>query len=362
MKKLQSLEMLRAIAALLVVMYHTQVIFGHRIGHTPFFGAFTNGDKGVDLFFVLSGFIITYIHSSDIGRADRLGNYAFSRFSRIYPAVWIMTAFAIVVYSLGFGGAEKAGKLAPWNIIASAFLLPQHGDALVNVTWTLKYELCFYFVFSLLILSRRFGAAVLLLWQLAVLAIALSAVDPDTLWGGYYLRPICLEFSIGIGCAALVMRRHVLPALSRPPLQALLFAVGVVVFVGGGLLQTYGPDGAKAVSRVLVYGLSAGFIILSLVLMEMDGRFRAAKTLVYFGGASYAIYLVHFSVVSLIATVLVKLHGAPLNDAVFGAVALVAVAAGVGFHEYIDQPIQQKLRRRWRERSSRLVLKSATSG
>jgi len=328
------------------------VIAEMRTGNVAFFGAFTNGDKGVDLFFVLSGFIITYVHSSDIGRPERFANYAFNRLSRIYPAVWIMTAFALLVYAAGFGGADKAAKLSAWNIIASALLLPQHADALVNVTWTLKYELCFYAVFSLLLFSRRWGAVMLLLWQGAVLAALLLGVESESL-AAYYLRPICLEFMIGVACAALVLRRDSFPGLRSPALQLLMLIAGIVGFVGGALLQTYGVPGARELSRVAVYGCSAGLIIMALVLAEMDGRLPIAKALVYLGGASYAIYLVHFSVTTLIVALLVKLALVPLNGAMLTLVALAAVLAGIGFHEWIDQPIQRRLRRAWRERSAR---------
>ncbi|WP_427913123.1 acyltransferase family protein [Ramlibacter sp. MMS24-I3-19] len=359
MQRLLSLEMLRGIAALLVVMFHAQSIFGTRTETVPFFGAFANGDKGVDLFFVLSGFIITHTHAHDIGRPDRLGNYAFNRISRIYPAVWIMTILAGIVYSLGFGGADKTEKIAAWNIAASALLLPQHGDALVNVTWTLKYELCFYVVFSMLVLNRSLGLALLFLWQGSVLAVSLLGLETNTL-ATYYLQPICLEFCIGIGCATLVLRRDAIPALASQTLQRLMFVVGTLGFLGGALLQTYGPESAKSLPRVAVYGCSAGLIILSLVLAELDGRLRVGKPLIYLGGASYAIYLAHYSVMSLLGSALEKVQ-MQLTGALIIVVVLAAVAASIAFHELVDRPIQRMLRRAWRERFARAQSRVATS-
>src|SRR4051794_40346773 len=101
MKRYQSLEMLRAVAALLVVFFHTEFIFGSRTPTTPFGGMFAAGFRGVDLFFVLSGFIITYVHRTDVGRPWRLANYAFNRLARIYPAVWITTLLAGSLYMAG---------------------------------------------------------------------------------------------------------------------------------------------------------------------------------------------------------------------------------------------------------------------
>lgn len=68
MQKLKSVEMLRCVAAILVVLFHTETIAGTRMAKPPFDGAFSGGSHGVDLFFVLSGFIISYVHHGDVGR------------------------------------------------------------------------------------------------------------------------------------------------------------------------------------------------------------------------------------------------------------------------------------------------------
>src|SRR6195952_3032676 len=171
-ERLDTLEALRGIAALLVVLYHLQYIFIARTGIVPFGGLFGSGDRGVDLFFVLSGFIIMIAHRNDTGSTVRLMPYLYKRACRIFPSVWIMTSVAAVLYACHFGGAGKMAKLEPWNIAASALLLPQNGPALVNVTWTLKYEIFFYAVFALLIVGRLLGVVTMLAWQAAILLTA----------------------------------------------------------------------------------------------------------------------------------------------------------------------------------------------
>ncbi len=232
-QKLQSLEMLRAVAALLVVMFHTQWIFGTHTGTSPFAGMFVGGYRGVDLFFVLSGFIIARVHTADIGRPRRLGNYVFNRIARVYPAVWIMTACAGGLYAAGFGGALKTGKLTAWGIAASALLLPQIGAPLVNVTWTLKYEVFFYLVFGVMIMDLRVGLAFLGAWQLAVLSASPWFPQGVPLPGGFYLRSICLEFSVGLACAWLLGRPRFVMALHCAVAQRAVLAVGIAIFVGG---------------------------------------------------------------------------------------------------------------------------------
>ena len=340
MQKLRTIEMLRAIAALLVVMFHAQGLFGLRTGKTPFGGLFVSGYRGVDLFFVISGFIIAHVHARDVGRPWRLANYAFNRAARIYPAVWIMTLFAASLYAVGYGGADKADKLAGWSVTASLLLLPQVGDALVSVTWSLKYEMFFYVVFAVLIVNQRAGLVVLGLWQAAVLVV--SAAWPTEPLGmeGYYLRSLCLEFSVGIACAWCVGRPLLVARMHLAVGQWLLLALGLSGF-GYGLYIAEYADWAG-----VPCALGAGAIIVALILLEQSGRIRVPQGLVVLGGASYSIYLVHFSVITVLAMALAHARAIPLSNAVFLAGAAISVAAGVAFDRFIDQPIQRALRRR----------------
>ena len=336
MVKLRSLEMLRGVAALLVVLFHTQAIFAPRAGHTPFANLFGAGNRGVDLFFVLSGFIIAYVHADDAGRPRRLGHYAFNRLARIYPTVWIMTALAIGLYAAGFGGADKAAKLAPAAIAASALLLPQHGDALVNVTWTLTYELFFYAMFAVVIVNRRIGLALLLLWQEAVALSSLSGTDLGP--AGYYTRAICLEFGLGMACAWWLRRSD---STLHPAAWFALLAGGIAGFVAGMALNGALPWSGAACA------LGAAAAILALARLEQSGSLRPWAPLMRLGGASYAIYLVHFSTITVLSVLLARIHLKP-TDAVCLACAASGVIAGLVFDRTVDQPTQRWLRRQRR--------------
>ena len=345
-EKFESLEMVRALAALSVVFFHTTIIFTGRTGIVPFGGVFGAGSRGVDLFFVLSGFIIAYIHAGDIGRPGRVGRYFYSRFVRIYPNVWIVTLLALAVYLIGFGGADKAGKLQPWSVGASFLLLPQQGDALVNVTWSLKYEIFFYLLFALAILRRSVGLWLILLWQASVLAVYLSGRQLGWSWISFYLRPIVLEFGLGLISAWIVINRARFALLDNRRFVTAMLALGVTVFVAAELVQAYVPTALEAVPDFLAFGVSAAFIVVSLAVIDIQRRYRVPRVLVILGGASYSIYLVHFSTISLLAAFLTRGNRAPMNDAVFLAVALVGIFFGLLFHQGIDRPLHRFLRRR----------------
>jgi exopolysaccharide production protein ExoZ len=340
MQKLRSLEMLRAIAALLVVMFHTQWIFGKHTEIQPFAGLFAGGFRGVDLFFVLSGFIIARVHGVDVGSPSRLVNYLFNRASRIYPAVWIVTLCAGALYAAGFGGEIKADKLVAWSIAESGLLLPQVGPPLVNVTWTLKYEVFFYLVFAVLILDRRVGVALLGTWQFATLLASIGFSSEALGAGAFYLRSLCLEFSVGLAAAWLLSRPEFVKSLKAAMAQWAVLAVGVIAFVGGI------SDDAQTSEAGIACAFGAGAIVVGLILLEQAGRIRVPGLLVQLGGASYAIYLVHFSTITLVAVLLVRIPAVPMNDAVFLAVAGIGVAVGLAFDRLVDRPIQRLLQRK----------------
>jgi peptidoglycan/LPS O-acetylase OafA/YrhL len=346
--KFESLEMVRALAALSVVFFHTQIIFTGRTGIVPFDGVFGAGSRGVDLFFVLSGFIIAYIHAGDVGRPGRVGHYFYSRFVRIYPSVWITALLALAVYLIGFGGADKADKLQPWSIGASFLLLPQHGDALVNVTWSLKFEIFFYLLFALAILRRSVGLWLILLWQAAVLAVYVSGRQFEWSWVSFYLRPIVLEFGLGLISAWIVINRARFALLDNRRCVTGMLVFGVTVFAAADLIQAYEPAALEALPDFLVFGGSAALIVVSLAVIDIQRRYTVPRVLVILGGASYSIYLVHFSTISLLAAFLTKGNRVPMNDAVFLAVALVGISFGLLFHQWIDRPIHRFLRKRER--------------
>jgi peptidoglycan/LPS O-acetylase OafA/YrhL len=336
MQKLRSLEMVRALAALLVVLFHTETIF-LKSGHTPFHGLFAAGNRGVDLFFVLSGFIIAYVHHGDLGRPSRLAHYLFNRVTRIYPAAWVMTALALGIYTLGFGGAAKAAKLDPAAIVASFMLVAQHGPPLVNVTWTLTYEIFFYAIFAFAILDLRIGMVLLVAWQVAAAIVALCGIHLG--FGGYYLRSICLEFSLGLGCAWWLLRvtpsRHIWASWVVLALGLLGFGAGMALNSVISWAPTFCAVGAAA-------------MILSLVRLEQAARIKVPPVLVRLGGASYAIYIVHYSVITFLAALILRKLHLPVTDLLCLLCAAIGIGCGLAFDYVIDRPIQRGLRR-WRK-------------
>src|SRR4051812_32854206 len=154
--KLDWLQCGRAIAAISVAAFHASEAVIRRAPEVGWLRQFEFGKLGVDLFFVISGFIIFYIHANDIGRPQALGRYLYRRATRIYPIYWILFALVVPLYFI-FPSAGDGTARDPVSLIRSFFLLPNPRGPVIGVAWTLVYEISFYAMFSLLILSRRVG-------------------------------------------------------------------------------------------------------------------------------------------------------------------------------------------------------------
>lgn len=334
MGKYLSLQVVRALAAISVILFHIETAFDAHIQYTFIRRIFEGGHRGVDLFFVLSGFIILFAHAKDLSRPEAWWSYLYKRIIRIYPSVWILSFLAVCLYAAGFGAAEKVDKLEVRRLIASFLLLPQTDVPLVNVTWTLTYEIFFYAIFSCAIIHRRLGFVVLAFWQVASACVAISGANSSLYL--YYLKPIVLDFGVGLCSAAFILRTK----NSYVPLLVLrlLLLSGVLLFVSGMYLNRTSEAG-------IFCALGAGFIIISLVRLEDARKTYSPKVLVMLGESSYSIYLVHFSVISISSAVVRKIGflNADLLVILYLGLGLIF---GILFDRLIDKPVHSFLRRR----------------
>lgn len=327
-RELLGLQALRGLAALLVVAHHTAGTLARAKygGHELAGGLlFPLGRAGVDLFFVLSGFIIYYIHRADIARPARFGNYAVRRLSRIYPTFWLALAFIIIAIFVA-GGWERLGDQPAVLIAESALLMPftpPGPENVVGVAWTLSHELLFYAVFGLLILSRRAGIIVLIVWLAALLGARPFAPLTPPFTFLLYIKNI--EFFMGMGIAWLLCETSY-----RAGWKTMF--TGLALFVATAVIELLGGYDFLTTSPTLGYGLGAAAMIFALASIETSRPvFRVRRPFVLFGAASYSIYLIHFTVVVALVKVAhaAGLTGRPELLPVFLAIMTIAVLVGV---------------------------------
>ena len=287
--------------------------------------AFAWGYCGVDFFFVLSGFILLYVHYGQIGHPEKLRSYFGKRFSRIFPAYWSVLAF-VVPTCLLVGGMASPEKKHIGYIAASFFLLPQW-DPFLGVAWSLSCEIFFYLIFALLILNRKIFGVAAALW---LVLIATNLVHPLGAPLDFLCQARVMEFLAGM-CIAWVIRRGFRFA-TRGGLALIVAGVGVCLVAG--CTQIARSLGGNVYP--LRFGLAAVLIISSLVSLELHGVVSAGRVWLLLGDASYSIYLVHYPSL-LVMFKLLPSHTPLQGNWLLGIIA--AVLAGVVFHLLIEKRV-----------------------
>ena len=304
---LWSIQYLRAFAAFGVVLFHSLDGTGHDF---PF------GAAGVDLFFVISGFLMW----TTTAREDaEIGRFVVSRLRRIVPLYWIATSLTLALSSLAPHFFYQA-TWQPVRVIKSLLFVPQTGIQggifpVLYQGWTLQYEMFFYALFALAMcfaLRRRLWVLTAIIGGLTLTGMIVPETQDPLL--STYTDPICLEFLAGAWTARLCA------AGRMPPLAAA--ALVPLGFVGLWLSDHFSAQ--MEGYGTVVNAATASAIVAGLVWLEQAGRMPRIAWLKFGGEASYAIYL--FQVIGIYAASPIA-HGWPL---VFKAITycIFAVAAG----------------------------------
>lgn len=296
-------------------------------------GLFQFGHAGVDFFFVISGFIILFVHYGDVGTPARLGHYVGRRFTRLMPTYWVALALTVAVALAGGHGAPSFSDLA-W----SASLLPSNQEMVLGVAWTLRFEVLFYALFCVLIVSRTAGLIVLALWLSATVLAAVTGFDagwlPVQFHGAYNL-----EFFLGMAAACLLRNCTI-------PRAHLVWITGLLLFGLAAVLEnTQVLDGYGNAAR-LAYGIPAAIIVLGIAQADRQGLLRVPAVLRTLGAASYSIYLFQFIFIGAAWQVLLaaQLDQRIPPPAAFLALVLAAVAGGVFMSGRVEYPLMRLLR------------------
>ena len=207
--KIEAVQALRAVAALSIAILH---VLHDAIDLDPsgMIGRWHNAlpwDAGVDLFFVISGFVMVYASTDLFGRRDGAALFMARRLIRIVPLYWAATTlFLLITLTARSVVTEGAGSLA--NILMSYAFLPSRGadgaiQPIYSLGWTLNYEMFFYVVFAAFIWQVRHRALILVTLTLGA-AIAVHPLIPaDATALVFWTDPIVAEFLFGMAIAAL---------------------------------------------------------------------------------------------------------------------------------------------------------------
>jgi peptidoglycan/LPS O-acetylase OafA/YrhL len=266
---------MRGLAALSVVSGHAVSARPDMVGAGVAEGALTILASGVDVFFVISGFIIA---STAVSRPHPL-EFAFRRAVRIYPVYWLVLLAAFVsghwiALSPEDRPALDLGLVFAWT----------YPNWYIAPAWSIAFEMHFYAAVAVILALAPDRLFKLLFAALAVVAIAVAFRMPL----GIYAHPLTLEFGAGVAIACVVQRKGTLPSSSPliPAFAAILFAAGWYwIFVRGA--------GDAHLARVPTYGLGGACLVYAIVSAELNGA-RFPKFLQWLGDISYSLYIVHY--------------------------------------------------------------------
>lgn len=302
------------------------------------------GMAGVDLYFVLSGFIITTMCLGRFRRHGEAGRFLKRRFLRIYPAYWVWCAAVLAVFIV-HPGMVNSSHGRP-DVLRSVLLLPQQNLPLLLVSWTLVYEVFFYLVFAAALrwLSEADLPLALFTWAAVVIAgqsiLTPSQAEP---WLHLIVSPLLLEFIMGCGVALYVDRCNKAVGLVS-------LALGVGGFVVGTIaLLTLGGPFPLGWGRVLIYGTASASLVAGIVALERQDTRWVPLALAGLGDASYSLYLSHVPVIALAGLVWRRLLPSPpptMHVAALAGTFAVALAGGVLSFRLIEAPLLRLLRDR----------------
>ena len=340
-RRLQTVQVFRGAAALLVVLFHATSIDKSYLQHEFLGDIFMFGYGGVDFFFVLSGFVIVLAHGRDVGHADRLGPYLARRFVRIYPVYWIV---AIMLAPLYVGAPhDAAGSVA---LLRAILLLNPNDNPIVGVAWSLTHEVLFYGMFGLAIgLPSRYARPLLTTWLVLSAAwyLAFFLTHGRLVWpvAGFFFSPYNLEFAMGAAVAAAVR-------VGSANRGRALAVAGAVLFLLSGASEHVLHRHFSQRHSIVCYGFPSMLLVAGAVQWELSRRTRMPALLLLLGDASYSIYLTHYAMLDLLARASIRSGLAPLIGATATTAILVVLAVGLGvaFYERIERPVLNALRPR----------------
>lgn len=308
--KLHNIQALRAFAVMLVVGLHLLAV---EIKYSQFevlLPTFLRiGISGVDLFFVISGFIMVTVTANIPATslaARRSGSWRFfyMRLSRIYPLYWLVSAVVLVIF-LGHPSFLNAPHFNLSFVIHSFLLLPQTGLPLLMVGWSLVHEMYFYVIFALfLLLPRKYLPYLLFIWLGAVI-VGFPHTDPFDPEQNQYLRfafsPVTSEFIAGCLLAlCFENKKNKAAGTFIFPLALSCLLVGFLLL---GTLWHYFSFNTETIdvmgwTRVYLFTIPYVLMVYGAVGMERNQQWLAPAWVVRIGDHSYSIYLTHILVLS----------------------------------------------------------------
>jgi len=336
----QSVQLLRAVAALLVVLFHGHLAMSTRVAGPPVVSEsyiFAFGAVGVHIFFVISGFIMVY--TTSVGEIYVARDFLRRRFLRIYPIYWVCIAIYIFAHKL----IGSPYVLSESQFLGALVLAPESASNIIGPAWTLSFEMFFYICFSF---AMKLGATRGLILLGATFTISIVAgffFAVDGALGRLVTNSLLLEFIAGAAIGWLLVNRR-LPKRGGPAVVLL-----AIILFGAGIAVGY-----DRFPSVAVWGIPSTLLVAGAVIWENAHGFKKMfRTLSHFGNSSYVLYLIHLIVITLTIALAANVPSIKMVEPAIAAfaIALLSLLVAEGLHIWVERPMTRWLNNLFRERA-----------
>ncbi|MFV3384140.1 acyltransferase family protein [Pseudomonas sp. NY15364] len=319
--RIDQIQVLRGVAALLVVFSHV-----HFIGK----GAF-----GVDIFFCISGFIMMYVTQRDTS------HFITKRAIRIFPLYWALTLFLFLIATAKpnlFRSAEASFEFLAKSIFFIPFDRNGYIEPLLGPGWTLNYEIFFYLIFfASLKTSHKYRMEICSTTLILIVTLG-KTLEPTSIPLKFFTQPIILEFALGMAIFKAFeytdkksIPKHIKTALAASSIAALLY-----------LLQTTIKNSPE--DRFFQWGIPAFVFSLGLILLLRDSK--PIPSLMLLGDMSYSLYLTHIFIILGIDRLITSLTTPTLHSSLAALLAItLSIMIAYITWRFFETPIDRKLRK-----------------
>ncbi len=334
--------MLRAFAALFVVVTHALHEIGEMLADRgmQFDDKIYPGDFGVDIFFIISGFIMVFVSRDAFGTVGASWTFVVRRVARVAPLYWIMTLLVVAIVTLAPQLMDNGtNDLVHWLASFLFFPVERPTDGLIRpllgIGWTLQYEMSFYFLFAIALFWPIKRAVPGVIAAIVLIVLAGLLLQPANAQLKFWSDPIMLEFAAGVGLGWVYLKGY---RIAHQRFWGLMY--------WGLLILAFAPafTEEREIWRVVFYGIPALIIMVACTLTEGLDRRPLPNFLISLGASSYALYLTHPFVLGVLKVIWMKLgitdlFGLNLMPWAFVGVSLVICAVvGHGVHLLVENP------------------------
>ncbi len=328
-----SIQYMRAIAALLVVVAHA-VWKGSQYSSSPM-SWFNVGGIGVDLFFVISGFIMCHVTYK---REVSFLSFMKARFIRILPLYWLLTSMALLIYL--FFPEKINSSRGETGILASYFLFPNESRFLVSNGWTLSYEFYFYVIFAIGLFFSNSLKYLLPVVLMLILVISGFIVESDNIQFEFLTNTRLLEFICGI-CIFFFFIKYTI----KKTYSLILIALSLVVLIFINFMGNENDQMFYYLLPVLLFFV--GMRGLEDTVFSKQPQGKALRILSKIGDSSYSLYLFHPFALVLASIVLNKLGITAYGYLFVGLLVFISVATGWLVYVYLELKINKVVKRKF---------------